>query len=89
MPRFDDERIQCLQKARYESRKHAMTEMRRARTRRPQHQKTLQGQFHAFRCPHCGFWHVGRGVRKSELRRRNRVMRRRQAKPLNQDEEAA
>lgn len=89
MTRRDDEHIQCLSKARYESRKHALVEMKRARSKRPRRQSTLGGQFHAFHCPHCGFWHLGRGVKKAELRRRNRIMRKRQADTVNQDEEAA
>lgn len=89
MPRVDDEHIQCLSKARYESRKHALNEMKRARARRPNRQTALNGQYHAFHCPHCGFWHLGRGVKKAELRRRNRLMRRRHAEAMDQDEEAA
>lgn len=41
---------ECGQKKRYFTRKFAR---RRARATSP------DGVLHAYRCPHCGFWHVG------------------------------
>lgn len=61
--------ISCTTKVRYESQRHAFTELKRMLSRSRRH-ADLSSAHRPYHCPFCGAWHIGK---RSRLRRREAV----------------